>query len=221
MNKVKFSLIITNYNRDSFIDRAIRSCLTQIIFRTNYEVIVVDDASTDNSINIINEFSSDISLFVNESNRGVSYGSNVGIKEAQGEYWMRVDSDDFLNQFACHYMSSILDENSDVDFVYCDHYRVDVHGVKVEKVRLSSNEKLFEHGAGIMFRKSVLDAVGGYDESLRNAEDYDLLVRILDAGYKGFYLPLPLYRYYIHGGNMTLTKEREECVNKVRRKYNV
>jgi len=218
---MKFSLIITNYNRSKFIDRAIRSCVNQIIFRTEYEIIVVDDASTDNSVDIIKEFSSSIKLLENDTNRGVAYSSNIGLENAQGEYWMRVDSDDFLNEFACYCMASILDENDDIDFVYCDHYRVDVYGVKIEKVRLLDNEKLYEHGAGIMFRKKVLDEIGGYDSSLRNAEDYDLLVRILQAGYNGYHLPMPLYRYYIHGGNMTLTNEREKYVNKVKEKYDI
>jgi glycosyltransferase involved in cell wall biosynthesis len=218
---MKFSLIITNYNRSKFIDRAIRSCVNQIIFRTEYEIIVIDDASTDNSVDIIKEFSSSIELIENDTNRGVAYSSNIGLENAKGEYWMRVDSDDFLNEFACYCMTSILDENDDIDFVYCDHFRVDVYGVKVEKVRLLDNETLFEHGAGIMFRKKVLDEIGGYDSSLRNAEDYDLLVRILHAGYNGYHLPMPLYRYYIHGGNMTLSNEREKYVNKVKEKYDI
>ena len=70
---MKFSLIITNYNRSKFIDRAIRSCVNQIIFRTEYEVIVIDDASTDNSVDIIKEFSSSIKLLENDTNRGVTY----------------------------------------------------------------------------------------------------------------------------------------------------
>ena len=221
MKPLDFSLVITNYNRENYIDRAIRSCQSQIVFRVNYEIIVVDDASTDNSMNIINEFSSDIRIFENSHNQGVAFSSNVGLEKAKGRYWMRVDSDDFLNQFACQHMMSILNENANIDFVYCDHYRVDVHGVKVEKVRLSDNETLFEHGAGIMFRKTMLEAIGGYDHTLRNAEDYDLLARILKAGYQGFYLPLPLYRYYIHGDNMTLLDERKDSVRKVRKRHDV
>jgi len=221
MKPLDFSLVITNYNRENYIDRAIRSCQSQIVFRVNYEIIVVDDASTDSSMDIVKEFSSDISIFENTVNHGVAFSSNVGLENATGKYWMRVDSDDFLNQFACQHMMSILDENEDIDFVYCDHYRVDVHGVKIEKVRLLDNETLFEHGAGIMFRKRILEEIGGYDNALKNAEDYDLLVRILNAGHKGFHLPLPLYRYYIHGDNMTLSIERQQCVNLVRKKYNV
>ena len=207
--KVDFTLVITNYNKARFIDRAIRSCLMQLVFRRNTEILVVDDASTDNSLHIIQEFSKDVRLFLNDTNRGVAYASNLALANAQGRYWMRVDADDFLNMYACAFMANVLDENDDIDFVYCDHYRVDVHGVKISKVRLDNDKALYEHGAGVMFRTDVLRKIGGYDETLRNCEDYDLLYRLKKAGHKGHYLPVPLYRYYIHGNNITLSTERE------------
>ena len=125
-----FSLVITNYNRERFIDRAIRSCLMQIILRRPIEIIVVDDASTDGSLDIIREFSHDVQVFEQDRNQGVAAASNVGLANASGRYWMRVDADDFLNTYACAFLGSILDENPDIDFVYCDHHRVDLRGVK-------------------------------------------------------------------------------------------
>jgi len=215
------SLVITNFNRAPFLDRAIRSCVGQVIFRVPFEIIVVDDASTDGSNELISEFGSDIIHLQNEVNLGVAATSNRGLERATGKYWMRVDADDFLNQFACAYMKEILDHNPDVDFVYCDHFRVDVRGIKTEHVRLDHEEALFNHGAGVMFRTDVLREVGGYDESLRNCEDYDLLVRMKKQGRKGFYLPAPLYRYYIHGDNMTLAAERETAKEMVRKRHGI
>ena len=193
----------------------------QLMFRRHIEVIVVDDASTDNSLDIIQEFSRDIRLLVNETNKGVAYASNLALKHAQGRYWMRVDADDFLNLYACGFMAGILDENENVDFVYCDHYRVDVRGVKISKVRLDNDEALYDHGAGVLFRTDVLRKIGGYDEALRNCEDYDLLYRLKKAGHKGYYLPVPLYRYYIHGDNITLTTEREQYRKVVEAKHGI
>jgi glycosyltransferase involved in cell wall biosynthesis len=220
-NLVDISLVITNYNREKFLDRAIRSCLSQILLRSSCELIVVDDCSEDNSLDVIKEFGDDIRLFVNTSNQGVAYSSNVGIRNARGRYFMRVDADDFLNQFACQFMKTILDENEDFDFVYCDHIRVNVRGVKISKVRLDSKELLFQHGAGVMFRTEILKSIGMYDEGLRNAEDYDLLVRLEREGYRGYYLPLPLYRYYIHGSNITLGPSRQESIRIVRERYGI
>lgn len=216
-----FTLVITNYNRAQFIDRAIRSCLSQLVLRRSIEIIVVDDASSDKSLDIVREFSNDVRLFTNDTNKGVAHASNVALEKARGRYWMRVDADDFLNMYACAFMGGILDENADIDFVYCDHFRVDVRGVKISKVRLDSEEVLLEHGAGVLFRTKALRQIGGYDDSLRNCEDYDLLHRLKQNGARGYYLPYPLYRYYIHGDNITLTDERIEFKKIVKKKHGI
>lgn len=215
----EISLVIANYNRASFLDRAIRSCTGQVLFRVPFEIIVVDDASTDDSNDVIAEFGTDVIHLRNEVNLGVAATSNRGLEVATGKYWMRVDADDFVGQFACTYMKDVLDHNPDVDFVYCDHFRVDVRGVRQEHVRLNDDETLFNHGAGVMFRTQKLRDIGGYDESLRNCEDYDLLVRMKTSGAIGFHLPVPLYRYYIHGGNLTLTDERQAARELVRKRH--
>lgn len=220
-SQVDFTLVITNYNKARFIDRAIRSCLMQLVLRRNIEIVVVDDASTDNSLQLIQEFKNDVRLLVNKTNKGVAHASNLALKESRGRYWMRVDADDFLNMYACAFMAGILDENEDIAFVYCDHYRVDVHGVKISKVRLNNDETLYEHGAGVLFRTEALREIGGYDESLRNCEDYDLLYRLKKNGQKGYYLPMALYRYYIHGENITLTPEREQFKKIVEQKHGI
>ena len=118
-------------------------------------------------------------------------------------------------------MAALLDENPDIAFVYCDHYRVDKRGFKTSKVRLDNEDALFAHGAGIMFRTSVLKEIEGYDESLRNCEDYDLLLRLRKQGHKGYYLPIPLYRYYIHGENITLQADRQTFRQIVEKKHGI
>lgn len=219
--RIYVSLAITNYNRSKYLDRAIRSCLGQFVLGRQTEVIIVDDCSSDDSLDVVHEFGSEIQLYVNEENQGVAYSSNVALKHSQGDYWMRVDADDYLNSIACPMMAALLDENPDFAFVYCDHYRVDKRGFKISKVRLDSEETLFEHGAGILFRTSALRDIGGYDESLRNCEDYDLLLRLRKQGYVGFYLPVPLYRYYIHGENMTLQTNRQAFRKIVEKKHGI
>jgi hypothetical protein len=75
---------------------------------------------------------------------------------------------------------------------------------------------MFRHGAGIMFRKSYLELIGLYDPSFRNAEDHELLVRYI-KNYTGYHLRANLYRYRIHGKNMTTDrKERERWETKIK-----
>lgn len=218
---VDISLIITNYNREKYISRAISSCVNQIVNGIKIETLVVDDASTDNSINIIEPFLENIKLMKHKINLGVSASSNSGIKNSQGKFIMRVDSDDFLSAYACQVMYMILQNNPDYGFVYCDHIRVDENGKRENLVRLDTKEKLYEHGAGILFKKEALYSIDLYDTSIRNAEDYDLLIRLHKSKIKGFYLPVPLYRYYIHGANMTLNNERNQSVLNVIEKHKI
>ena len=216
-----FSIVITNYNKAPFLDRAVRSCLNQFLLRKKVEVLVVDDCSTDESKTILKEYEESIKIVELSSNKGVAYASNVGLERSQAPYWMRVDADDFLSAEACSHMGAVLDSNPEYDFVYCDHVRVDLRGLRQDHVRLDSDRKLFAHGAGILFRKDRLAEIGGYDENLKNAEDYDLLLRLKKTGSKGFYLPVPLYRYYIHGANMTLSDERSLYWEKVNKKHGI
>jgi len=85
--------------------------------------------------------------------------------------------------------------------------RVDENETVLERVDINTLDLLYRHGAGIMFRKTYLEAIGLYNKRLRNAEDYDLLRRYLKE-FPGYHLVLPLYRYRIHATNMT--KDDEE-----------
>ena len=115
--KSSVSIVICNYNREKLVARAIRSCLSQVCNQRKVEVIVVDDGSTDNSISVIEGFGNEVKLISLPENAGVSHASNIGLDEAIGEYWMRVDSDDYLSSDAINIYSLILDNNKYCRFV--------------------------------------------------------------------------------------------------------
>ena len=207
------SLIITNYNKGRFIGRCIRSCLKQSLPRDRYEIIVVDDCSTDNSRIIIDSFEDEIEKVYLPENLGVAGASNEGIKKAIGSLIMRVDADDYISENTLLFLAEILIQNKDIGFVYTDHFRVDDDENFLERVNLDNLQNVLDHGAGIMFRKSHLETIGLYDPVMRHADDYDLLKRYY-KNFDGYHLRLPLYRYRIWDGNITKQGKREEYIKK-------
>jgi len=217
---ISVTLAICAYNSEAYIDRAIRSCLSQVLINAQIEVIVVNDGSTDKTHEICKKYIKSIKYINLPKNMGVAAASNIAILNAKHQYFMRVDADDFINQMAVMYLSSVLDSNDDYDFVVSDHVRVDEIGQKHEVIKLDSDHVVYRHGAGVLFRKVIFDIVGLYDETLRNCEDFDLLARIIvENKSKYFRIPIPLYRYYIHGENLTLTAKRAELWRNVANKY--
>ena len=90
IKKGSITLVILNYNRERFIDRAIRSCLDQKSSNRLINVMVIDDASTDNSLDKIHYYIENINFFSFKKNKGIGYLSNYSLKKAKTDYWMRL-----------------------------------------------------------------------------------------------------------------------------------
>ena len=210
------TLAILNFNRSKFLDRSLRSCLDQVLSNKNIEVLVIDDASTDDSLRYLKGFEKYITIYKNKQNKGAGYCSNLAVRKSKGKYFIRVDSDDYLNKYSVQIMSEILEYNKDLAFVYADHFRVDEFGFKQKIIKLNNRKKILSHGAGIMFRTKMIKEIGNYNAKLREAEDHDLINRLMKK-YKNFYLPIPLYRYYIHGKNISLSGNRKKIIKKLKK----
>jgi len=173
------------------------------------EIIVVDDCSTDNSAEVLWGYGDKIKRVMLSENVGVAGASNEGIKAASGDYIMRVDADDYINAHMVEIFSQVLEWNKGIGFVYGDLLKVTNREEVIERVNLDTLDAVKRHGAGILFRKSYLEAIGLYDAKLRNAEDHDLIQRYI-KNWDGFHLPLPLYRYRQHDNNMTKNEEERK-----------
>ncbi len=209
---MKISVIITCFNLDKYISRAITSCMNQTINQDQYEIIVVDDCSEDNSWEIIQTYKSYIKAIRTSKNSGVAFASNQGIRESKGNYVVRVDGDDFINKHFLNSLYEILEWNEDIGFVYCDHIVVKESSERFKAI--NTLEKLLDNGAGVMFRKKYLEYIGLYDESLRNREDYDLLIRYM-KNFNGYHLRLPYYRYFQRSGSLSTLKEDRKKFKKL------
>lgn len=214
---IDISIIIINHNRENFLERSLRSCVDQIVFNKKFEIIFVDDGSTDNSYKIAQKFLSNIRVYKLKKNMGISYASNFALSKSKGEFFIRVDSDDFINKNTINYLHDIMINNKDLAFTYCDHYKVDEFGYKEKIVKLKSKKLLKNHGAGVMFNKKKFKKYGAYNLELQEAEDYEIISKILKKE-KVFYLPIPLYRYYNHNKNISNSGLRNSIIKKINKK---
>jgi len=216
---IKTSIIITCYNKERYISRAINSCINQDFPSDQYEIIVIDDASTDKSREVISVYEGFTGYhFIRtkflKKNMGQAHASNIGIAMARGKYVVRVDGDDYIHRDFLRVMTEVLEWNNDIGFVFCDLIVVTGTGAPNQrKFELNTFERLLNHGAGVLFRKNHLKELGGYDKTLRNCEEYDLLIRY-DKKYPSYHLRLPYYRYFKDGSALSIKRAERSRIKK-------
>lgn len=198
------SLIITTYNYAQFIERAIRSALDQSLSKSDYEIIVVNDASTDATSQILENYSDVVRVFNLTENIGLSAARNFGIRKARGQNIVFLDADDYLHSESLRVQNLFLNENNALDAVAIDYYLVNERGQHLQHV--AAQEKPI--ACGIMFRKDHLYNIGLYDEAFAAREEEDLRIRWEKAGLGIYHIPLPLYRYRMHENNLTKDNQR-------------
>jgi len=192
------SVIVAAYNHEKFIGRCLRSLLHQTIPHENYEIIVINDGSTDRTLYALELFHDAIHPITNETNIGLPASINRGIMAARSPYIVRVDSDDYVNQNFLNFLHFYLDQNQYADAVACDYLLVN----DVEEVLERVNCMDHPIACGMMFRREHLIDIGLYDESFRSHEDQDLRLRF-EKKDSISRLELPLYRYRRHENNIT------------------
>jgi glycosyltransferase involved in cell wall biosynthesis len=209
------SVIITSFNYDRYIERAIRSCLNQSLARSEYEIIVVDDASTDNTGSVLMNYADEVRVITMKKNAGLSAARNAGIKAAKGQFIVFLDADDYVQQDILFIQKTFLIENNNLDAVSVDYYLVDERGSHIEHINATDKPI----ACGIMFRKDLLFDIGLYDESFRAREEEDLRIRFLSK-HSIYNIILPLYRYRMHERNLTKNKkEMDKFRKKLTRKH--
>lgn len=209
------SVIITAYNYGRYIERALRSCLDQSLSKNHYEIIVINDCSTDNTVAILDNYQNDARIFHLEKNVGLSAARNFGIRKAKGQYVVFVDADDYLHRETLQVQKLFLEENHNFNAVAVDYFLVDE--LENHRERIHSAEKPI--ACGIMFRKDLLIEIGLYDEQFKAREEEDLRIRFLER-FNIYHIPLPLYRYRRHENNLTNNTEMmEQAKNQLNQKH--
>ena len=197
------SVIIPSYN-SVYIAEAITSVLEQTY--PNIETIVIDDGSTDHTLELISSFSG-LKVLRNK-NRGVSTARNEGLKVCKGEFISFLDSDDVWVRDKIKRQVAFLLDNIDFDLIYgrfLNYFQEGVvlpKGIDKEKFLNLKTGKLISLGT-LMVRREVFHQAGYFDQSIRSGGDLDWFIKIRELGIKTFYDDRLVMRRRLHATNLS------------------
>lgn len=228
MKYPRVSVIIPNYNKAPYLKKRITSILQQTY--QNFEIICIDDASTDNSREIFNEFT-DIERFTKflyrETNGGIFTAWNTGIRKAHGEYIWIAESDDYADKYLLETLVKILDRNPNVGLAYCDSWIVDeqdailsiydkywitceaqarwkrdfINDGKHECRHYLFYKNTIPNASAVLVRRSLYEKVGGAPDDMKLNGDWLLWLKILSISDIAF-VAKPLNYFRTHATTM-------------------
>ena len=160
----------------------------------------MDNGSTDNTLNILKELKdyyseiTPIKIIELSKNMGIGFGALTSLVWCEGQFVVRLDGDDYVNERFLDIESLFLSQNKDFDAVSCDYFKVDDN----ENVLGRFDGSINPLACGVMYRTDRLLKVGGYNPNMVVNEDKELRGRV---NFKIYNIPLPLYRYRQHLNN--------------------
>ncbi len=224
---VKVSICIPTYNRSDYLQYAVNSVLAQTY--TDFELIICDDGSTDNTPDIVNSWNDlRIRYLRHPKNIGRSRNMRSGFDAATGDYFIKFDDDDALTSEFLAKTVAVLDSHLEVDFVCTDHWIINAKNQREEVATKANSAKWgkdrFQVGkidnllqetfirqslqvGSTLFRRACLSAVDYMRPEADGCEDFDLLVRLALANFQGYFLPELLMEYRFHGGQTSLKQD--------------
>jgi len=207
---VQVSVIIPAYNGDRFLAEAINSVLQQTY--SDYEIIVVDDGSTDSTAQVAQQYGKEVRYFY-QTNQGVAASRNLGLAAAMGDYIVFFDQDDVLLPHKLSDQAALLDRHQHLGIVnsgwqICQSDRQDVPQATVEPWQyiphLSSADLIIWKPVflgAMMFRRTWLERVGGFDTALEQTPDVDLVMRLAKIDCPAAWVEQVTVQYRQHEAN--------------------
>jgi len=227
VDQPKVSVIMAAYNEEDTIRDSIESIIKQTY--TNFEVIVIDDGSTDTTPEIVRGISDNrIKLLQNFENRTLPRSLNRGIRESDGRYIARHDADEISKPTRLKRQVEYLDNKPNVQVVGCWCAIIGQNGEHIVNERIAADrdfgvEDLIRNGPGlthgsVMMRREALEMLGGYREGFKYAQDYDLWLRVSDEFGKDAidYVNEVLYERRIEAGQIANRKQTLICAEYAR-----
>jgi len=223
MPQAKVSVIIPAFNRARYIQQTVESVLNQSY--PNIETIVVNDGSTDETGSVLENYTGKIKILEHPGgqNRGQSASINLGIKQANGEFVCILDSDDYWEKNKIELQVNYLYNHPEIGLIYCNGTAVNSTGEFLYDIYPSGHREenkpenillnCYIHlPSNSLLRMSVLKKAGEFDESLRAAQDHDMLLRVAEITKLGF-IDKILYHYRRHDETISSKGARKRWGN--------
>ena len=191
MKMPKISVVMSVYNSEKYLRDSIDSILRQTF--TDFEFIIINDGSTDNTANILNDYGlkDNRIKIINQDNMGLTKSLNKGIRLAVGEYIARMDSDDIASPARFSMQVRFLDNNLEIGLVGTNCYVIDTDNYVIGELMNQPCEPkdirntLIRHNifchSSLMIRAEVFQKFGTYNENYRVAQDYEFLLRVSEG----------------------------------------
>ncbi len=185
----KVSILMTTYNAGSYLQEAIQSVLTQSL--TDWELVIVDNASTDGSTANLDHLDTRIRYIKLESNVGRTPALNIGLSACTGVYVAILDADDLSHPSRLEIQSYFLDMNIEHSLIGGEYETIDDDGKRIEIHRCGASPKDLETSfcysnevahSTVMYRRLLALESGGYDESFPYAQDFEMTLKLMKLG---------------------------------------
>ena len=204
------TVILCSNNGEETIAKALDSVVSQSMDQAQYEVLVVDDGSTDGTSRVAATYAArhpNIHCIRTETNQGLVAACNLGLGSSSRKYVIRLDDDDQFDSAILDEMVGPLDDD-ETDLVYSDRYEVMIESGVERYIGLDEFNVFQMTAAGVMMRRDIVEELGGYRPLFW--EEYDLYMRYAEISGRPFHrIAKPLYRYNRRPGSLTMTATDE------------
>jgi len=192
------SVVVATHNMARFLPKAVSSLLAQSLPRSQFEIIVVDDGSSDSTPAMLSRFAGQITVLRQCSRQGLVPSVNQGLEQARGRFFVRVDADDEVAPDLLYLGCRLLNANPRAACIVSD--RIELHRGRRVRKKINPRNPYTLIACGSVFPTRLLRAIGAYRPLYW--EEYDLYLRLREHG-EFLYLPVPLYFYRKHASSMT------------------
>jgi glycosyltransferase involved in cell wall biosynthesis len=218
----KVSIVLPTYNGAKYLRQSIDSCLNQTY--KNLELIIVDDGSMDETLQIIRSYQDKRIKYVrHDKNMRLPHALNTGFSMATGDYLTWTSDDNYYAEDAIESMVALLHMDKTIDFVYANYYAINDNGAVLQSISVGPSGNLKEYnciGPCFLYSRKVYEVLGGYNPNAFLAEDYEYWIRVFKK-FRMQKLDKFIYWHRLHAESLTgqYADEAKRCADQIRDHY--